>query len=74
MSNSDADDVSHLNDPAFQAWLKQLPQPIRPDNQDHDRYAHAHTTAEQRNQYRLALDRKLLRLYRRWKAEQGQSQ
>src|SRR5256885_1259362 len=74
MSSPGPDDVNQLNDPAFQGWLKQLPQPIRPDGQDHDRYARAHTAVQQKDQYRLALDRKLLRLYQRWKAEQSQSQ
>ena len=71
MSNPDSNDVQQLNDPAFLGWLKQFPQPIRPDSQDHDRYAHAYTVAEQRTGYRQARERKLLRLYRQWKAGQN---
>jgi len=47
MSNPGPDDVNQLNDPAFQDWLSNLP--AHPtEGQDHDRYARAHTAAQQK--------------------------
>src|SRR5207237_5460600 len=69
MNTSDPD-PSQLNDPAFLAWLHQLPQPVRPDGRDYDLAAEAVTVEELANQYRHAQARKLLRLYRQWQGEQ----
>ena len=61
-----------LNDPAFHAYLQVLwPQGIiEPDEADFDFGAPA-PEAEMAHQYRMAQARKLVRLYRGWKAEQS---
>jgi hypothetical protein len=68
----DPKDVTELHDPAFHAYVRQrVGMPVTPDEEDFDWTAPAHTQAEQAHQYRLAQARKLLRLYREWKAGQN---
>jgi hypothetical protein len=63
--------LDDLADPRFLEWLASRigGKPIQPDRQDHDLNAHAVTDEEGANQYRLARARKLLRLWKEWKAE-----
>jgi hypothetical protein len=65
--------VKKLENPAFQKHLRstQGPGPVKPDLQDYDRGADAHTIAQQTHQYRLAQLRKLYRLYQEWEMRQS---
>jgi hypothetical protein len=60
-----------LHDPNFIAYLRQsVGLPIRPDREDYDGTVAADTTEAQAHQYRLAQARKMVCLYRAWKASQ----
>ena len=64
--------ISELEDPQFCRWLEsQFSGPIKPDARDFDVSAKAHTEAERAKLYRLAQARKVMRLYRAWKASQN---
>jgi hypothetical protein len=59
-----------MEDPAFLAYLKQIgEQPLKPDPEDYDFTACVRTANEQAEQHQLARERKIMRLYRRWKAQ-----
>jgi hypothetical protein len=64
--------IKDLENPAFLKYVKfRAGQPVKPDHEDFDKTVSAHTVAERAEQYRLAQARKLLRLYREWKAGQS---
>ena len=60
--------TDQLFDPAFRAWLRQLPQPIRPDESDYDGPPEAATVVG----LAQAMERKLRRLYQEWRRVQGE--
>jgi hypothetical protein len=64
--------LDQLDDPEFMRWVDaHFPGQLKPDEEDFDWSAHAVTTAERGNQYRLAQARKLMRLWGAWKALQN---
>ena len=64
-------DYEGLIDPAFLQWVvDNHGAPLRPDVQDCDPSAPAHTEEEAVAQYRLGQARKLIRLFHVWKAGQ----
>jgi hypothetical protein len=61
--------IKDLENPAFLKYAKaRAGQPIKPDDEDFDKTVSAHTVAERAEQYRMAQARRLIRLYREWKA------
>jgi len=65
------ENIEGLQEPAFLRYIdQQVAAPIEPDDEDLDKSANPTTVKEQANEYRLAQARKLLRLYRQWKATQ----
>jgi hypothetical protein len=65
-------DMKELADPAFQDWVKTRDGwPVTPEKQDIDTSTPADSDAEAAHQYRLAQARKVVRLFREWKAQQN---
>jgi hypothetical protein len=66
-------DVNKLNDPEFIKWVRhKFPHgTIEPEDQDIDKSAKPVTDAHMANEYRLAIARRLIRLYAEWKIEQN---
>jgi hypothetical protein len=64
--------LKDIENPRFLAWIEAREGrfPIQPDPQDLDESVVAETEEEQAHQWRLAQARKMLRLYRVWKADQ----
>jgi hypothetical protein len=61
--------MKDLEDPAFLEHVRQqFPGPVRPDDEDYDMTARPQTTEEEADQYWVAQARKLMRMYREWKA------
>jgi hypothetical protein len=66
--------IEDQHDPEFLTWLRANEQkPIRPDREDYDRTADLCRETEHAREYRLAQARKLLRLYRVWRAERSEA-
>jgi hypothetical protein len=69
--------VKDLEDPAFLRYARNTPGVfdekghVIPQDQDYDLSAKPTTIQEQANQYRLACARRLIRLWREWKAQQS---
>ena len=64
--------VDDLGNPEFVKYARNLfPNGIRPDDEDFDRNANPKTESARARQYKLAQTRKLIRLYREWKAQQN---
>lgn len=63
--------IKDLENPKFLQWLKRFGMPLRPDEQDFDWDTRADNSTQQANQYRLAKDNKMLRLYREWESTQN---
>jgi hypothetical protein len=60
-----------LENPRFLDWLNvHYPGPITPDKDDKDPKALLTSDHEEAEQYRLAQARKIMRLWREWKANQ----
>jgi hypothetical protein len=66
----DPDDIKAFENPAFAAYLRTLGR-IEPDTEDLDTTATPSTDAECAREYRLAQGRKIMRIYRDWKARQN---
>jgi hypothetical protein len=67
----DQESIRDLENPAFLEYLRQqgIVGRINPDSEDFDWSAPAQTNKERAEQYRLAQARRLIRMYRDWKAK-----
>jgi hypothetical protein len=61
-----------LEDPGFMAYLQRINAlPIQPEAEDFDQDATANTKQPSAHQHRIAQARKIIRVYRQWKATQN---
>jgi hypothetical protein len=64
--------MKEMENPAFLEYIRQqCGMPVPPDKEDYDLTVFPRTEEEAGHQYRLAQSRKLLRMYREWKATQN---